>query len=342
MKYEYNKGNYYIKVNKESRIIVIGDDYENDILPAETVDCLTYLVDFNFEEANIYSVITEIIRTLMVSSIPSTMRIETYTRCNEKCCFCPYPSLTRKQGRMNIELFGRLVQEHSQIVTNPKILFPASIGEPFLDIDFFSFVAIASKYYKSISTFSNGSVLRAEVVSKYIDSGGTELLLTLHGFNERDYTNITGTDYYHIVRDNIINAARLNSRTGNQLNIILDIYMYGTPSKADKFVEELRNLNVFVNICDIQHTHNWGGKVNDADRKLRVRGCPRIYSQFGVQFDGAVVPCCVDTEGEYKLGNANTQSLSDIFSGQAYLSLVGLEKSELLTEIQMCKYCNIV
>lgn len=344
-KYSYEKGNYYAELklnNPESMsFIAVGDDFENDIMPALAQNYEAYLVDNHSEQRAICTVISTILQFISSqSSVPSIMRIETSTNCNESCTFCSYSLLRRKHGKMDIMLFNRLIEEHSQIAVNPQLLFPASIGEPFLDELFLEFVKRASKYYNKISAFSNGSLLSEDTVERYIDFGGTELLLTLHGYTADEYVRITRTDYYEVVRKNILESARINNRRGNPLNIILDVYVRNN-IEVDEYIEELRQLGVYVNILCIDQTHNWAGKIYNQTPTKRTRSCQRIYKQFGVQYDGSVVPCVVDSDGEYVLGNCYDQSLSEIFTSHQYVALTRCEKCGTLFDIPLCRFCNI-
>lgn len=48
--------------------------------------------------------------------LPSRIIIETYNVCNLKCKMCPYELMTRKQEKMSMELFTRLLYLISRLV----------------------------------------------------------------------------------------------------------------------------------------------------------------------------------------------------------------------------------
>lgn len=242
----------------------------------------------------------------MILNIPEMMRIEITNICNEKCSFCPYEKMNRKKGRMESKLFESLVQQHSK-VENAKILFPATVGEPLLDNRFIEFVEYASNYYSNIATFSNGLLLNEQVARELLNAGLTDITLTLHGLTEKNYCAITGGDarQYNIVRNNIINFINVNCKRYKPAKVFLNIYtdLPRKEAEADEIIKIAIDGDVYVTINSMNKTHNWGGAVAKKTTFKREVGCARIYKQFGVLWDGTVVPCCIDYEGmvlEYK------------------------------------------
>lgn len=320
--------------------VSVGDDMANDILPAESHGFETYHVDFSNDTKDIYHVVEALIDRFKRIAVPPVMRVENISYCNEKCIICPYSGSTRKPGIMKQTLFEKLVLEHTSVAHNPKLIFPASIGEPLLDNLFFDRVAFARKVYSSIAVFTNSSLLDDRAFRHYIDAGGTELMLTLHGYNRAMHKFITKTDTYDTVRNNIKNAAKVNDELGHPIKIFLDIYADNS-DECQNFVNEMTRFGVLVQRLDLSKIHNWGGKVNCFSQRIQPEFCSRIYKQFGVQYDGSVVPCCIDTNGDYKLGNADSSSLAEIFSSDQYKRLTQLEKLGLIRTNALCSQCNI-
>lgn len=328
------------KANTYDEIFAIGDDYENDLIPAKKAGFKTYQVNFEKEGSDIYSILHNLIELTSTCLIPRIMRIENISYCNERCTICPYHELRRTKGAMKEDLFEKLIIEHSSSVSNPKLIFPASIGEPFLDSNFLNKIGFAKKYYKSIATFSNASILTEEIFLKYIECGGTELMLTLHGFTEKMHLDITQTKLYWIVRSNIENIAELNFKLGSPIEIYLDVYAYYS-DECMKYVGEISKMGVKVHWLDLKYTHNWGGRITGYSKKKVHNNCERIYEQFGIQYNGNVVPCCIDIEGSYILGNANDQSLKEIFASKKYIELIESERKGLIRNYSLCANCNV-
>ena len=61
----------------------------------------------------------------------------------------------------------------------------------------------------------------------------------------------------------------------------------------------------------------WGERFEWPDldaREGETRFCMGLRDQVGVLWDGTVVPCCLDHEGDIPLGNLYEQSLEDILN----------------------------
>lgn len=202
----------------------IGDDLKNDIEPAKNAGFKTFLVNFEKDGCDIYSVINKLNNLIMGKQIPRVMRVENISSCNESCIICPYKTMKRRKGTMTKELYEKIVIEHSKSVDDPKLIFPASIGEPFGDSLFFDKIIFARNYYSNISTFTNATLLSKEVFLKYVQSGGTELILTLHGFSQKMHSYITKSNYYNTVRDNIEIIAETNYGLVSPITLFLDYY----------------------------------------------------------------------------------------------------------------------
>ena len=326
--------------HKYDTLFSIGDDKINDLVPAEKVGFKSFFVNFEEDGFDIYAVINNLNDFMMRMRIPQIMRVENTNSCNERCMICPYENSRRNKGEMDNELFEKIIIEHSSSVDNPKLIFPASIGEPFLDRCFLDKVSFASKYYTSIATFTNASMLSKDVFLKYIQCGGTELMLTLHGFTKKMHTYITTTELYDTVRSNIEMVAETNSAVQVPITLFLDVYAADSDD-CMCFIAKMTDLGVNAHRIDIEKIHNWGGNINQYSKRGKHNDCHRIYEQFGVQYNGAVVPCCIDFEGKYILGDASKQSLKNIFSSSKYDQLVNLEKHGCIRNNSLCSLCNL-
>lgn len=324
-----------------SQYYSVGDDFNNDIVPSKKAGYLTYQVDFDNKSKTIYSIIEHITDSIKNCFVPSTMRVENIAFCNLKCNICPYADIKRHKGIMTDYLFEKIINEHSSVTKNPKLIFPASVGEPFLDDKFLKRVEFASKKYTTISTFTNATMLSKDNFLKYVNNGGNELMLTLHGFTKSSYELITKSNEYDRVYNNIVSIAKINHKINNPITIYLDVYS-AKSVQCDRFIDEMNEYGLIAQHINLNQIHNWGGVIPKSKRIRSSINCERIHQQFGVLYDGTVVPCCIDYEGNYPLGNANNSSLVDIFSSLAYQTLLENDKAKSLHDhVSICKYCNI-
>lgn len=277
-----------------------------------------------------------------MTNIPRTMRIEISNVCNERCSICPYMNMKRKKWYMDEAIFEKALQEHSKIF-DANLLFPANVWEPLIDTRIYSFIykAKSSYNYKHIAMFSNATLLSKDNFDLLVTSWLTELMLTLHGLKEDNFKNITWFNDYPTVRNNIINAMRANKEKNMPVKIFLDIYSEYPVDEVnkDEIVHVANECWVKLSILQMKDTHTWWWKIN-AVRKRSI-WCKRIYDQFWVLWNWDIVPCCIDVEWDYLLGNIQEKTLQEIFSDTSYLKLITLEKDKKISDLKLCEYCTI-
>ena len=132
----------------------------------------------------------------------------------------------------------------------------------------------------------------------------------------------------------------MNNSLAAPITLFLDVYAEHSDD-CMCFISKMTSMGVKAQRIDLEKTHNWGGRIDVYSKKACHNKCTRIYEQFGVQYNGLVVPCCIDVEGNYILGDASHQSLKDIFSSREYIQLVNLEKRGLIRDNSLCSLCNL-
>lgn len=118
---------------------------------------------------------------------------------------------------------------------------------------------------------------------------------------------------------------------------------YGTPyTKIDNL--NFKNFNheflpgvIFNTRCVI----TWGNtmcKTNKIIPAIRAK-CNALHQQLGILWNGDVVPCCLDYDGNVKLGNVQNQSLEDVINSEYYKSMKASFKTGKLLHTY-CKKCK--
>jgi radical SAM protein with 4Fe4S-binding SPASM domain len=69
----------------------------------------------------------------------------------------------------------------------------------------------------------------------------------------------------------------------------------------------------------VKHARNWDNQLINEDIRVipgNTGHCALMTDTFGILSDGTCTYCCTDYEGALNLGNANEQSLEDIYYGE--------------------------
>jgi len=64
-----------------------------------------------------------------------------------------------------------------------------------------------------------------------------------------------------------------------------------------------------------------------------------LKTQIGILVDGTVIPCCLDSNGEIKLGNIFRNSMEDILNSDRYINLQKSFQDRKPCEL-LCQKCT--
>jgi radical SAM protein with 4Fe4S-binding SPASM domain len=99
------------------------------------------------------------------------------------------------------------------------------------------------------------------------------------------------------------------------------------------------NLKTVVDEYDFGRLHNWGGQMESKKRRLR-KPCTRVWRTFTILWNGDVALCCLDFEGEVKLGNMNQASMTGIWKSPGYAKVRNYHRAGSQHQVPICRKCS--
>lgn len=71
--------------------------------------------------------------------------------------------------------------------------------------------------------------------------------------------------------------------------------------------------------------------------------CRALRTHIGILSDGTVVPCCLDSEGEIKLGNVFKEAFADIIKNDRTNAIYnGFSRRKAVEDLcKRCGYCEL-
>lgn len=216
----------------------------------------------------------------------TAIEIETYNRCNGTCSFCPVSRSndTREEHKMSDELFYKLIDELGELNYDGRLsLF--SNNEPFLDDRIIDFHKYAREHVPKarMHLYSNGTLLTLDkylAIMPYLD----ELVI----------------DNYNQELNLIPNAKKIAE------------YCESHPEFIKKTTIVLRKPQEILT--------SRGGDAPNRENIVEYSDntCLYPFLQMIIRPDGKCSLCCNDPLGKNTLGDANQQSLRDIWYGDTY------------------------
>ena len=265
--------------------------------------------------------------------------------CNLRCEFCP--GIRRKQGFLSPEGFEILA---GKLRPHVDYIYLHLMGEPLLHPQLSRLLEIAAELGFKVIITTNGTLLprQAELLAQ--SSAVHKISVSLHSFegNESHDTDLSNYLENTITAVQKLSAAgkicalrlwNLDGKTTRGANAENDDILarleqaFPKPWKDNPRGASLGN-KVYL---------EWGEKFDwpDLSAEEGTGGvfCYGLRDQIGILWDGTVVPCCLDHEGDIPLGNLYEQSLEEILNAPRAKALYDGFSCRKAVE-ELCRKCG--
>lgn len=256
--------------------------------------------------------------------------IELTNRCPMKCVMCPRTNyMTRDQGFMEFSLFKKIIDELADVnpsFQNDKVVWLHHFGESLLHPEFDTFIKYAAEKGVRTGLSVNPMMLSEKISLALLNSGLHIIYLSLDGHNDESFSKIRGVNnMYETSRSNMINFLNMKKENPCGMRIILSMIDFSLNEESIAAVKNEWESHDQIDGFLMKNYTTWDGAVREIEElapdSLRERSgntskvtCRFPWENMTVTWDGDVVPCCFDYNKKLVLGNALTQSLSQIWN----------------------------
>ena len=241
--------------------------------------------------------------------------LEITTRCNLHCSFCHGTSRAHKT--LTAQEFRTLAQK---LVCYTDYLYLHVLGEPLMHPQLDEIFDIAVELGFRVCITTNGTLLRErrQLLVRHASNIG-KLSISLHS---AEANAMSVSDFLDGVLDVVAELGEKGTVT------VLRLWNLGEKGEnAENQVILCRLKEKFPNTWQENRRGTtlapsvyleWGERFDWPDMNARDYGeecfCYGLRDQIAVLSNGAVVPCCLDSEGDITLGNLFESELSDILA----------------------------
>jgi len=295
-------------------------------------------------------------RNIIFSHYPSILMIEPTNYCNLKCPLCAtgYGTLTRKQGMIEMEVYRKIIDKLGDYLLNLTLW---NCGEPFMHPQICKMIKMASerRIFTRIST--NGHFFQnIEAIEQLLATNLDMLIVSLDGASEETFSKYRKKgDFDQVVAgiERLINIKRqkglrnpfvelqfmVMEHNEHEISIIQDI---ATQLGVDKCT--LKTVNTDIGDLDYEKYLPQNGTFSRYRKGTNVlrdfpNDCFRIWLSAVINWDGMAVPCCLDPNGDYSMGNfLENEDFFKLWNGDLYRRF----RESILKDkqsIPMCKNC---
>lgn len=285
----------------------------------------------------------------IVEDFPLQLDLEITNICNLRCKMCAITAkenmgIKEKRGFMDWNLFKKILDEGGE-----NCLYAMNLngfGEPLLNPFLPKMISYAKERGVIDTMFhTNATLLTEEKAKKIIESGLDKIIFSFDSPVKETYENIRVGAKFEDTYSNIINFVRIRDELGS-ITPLVRITMI-------KMKENQKEINLFIkmwkSIADVitfqEYMNQYQLYPDEKGTYTRVIHpnfvCPQIYQRLFITWDGIVLPCCVETNREYILGDANKDSLKSIWHGDKLSKLRELHKRGEWNKIKICSKCDL-
>ena len=274
--------------------------------------------------------------------------IEITNICNLKCSFCPEGK--RKKEVIDLEKFEHIIKE---IKNHTNLIALHVKGEPLLHPKLKQILEICKEHNMLVNITTNATLLEKNVDMLIQSSAVRQINLSLHSITKNENS---GEYEFNKYLESCLNASK---KILNESNIILSFRLWNLENiqQNSENIEILRKLEGIFYVKDL---------VNKAKNEMFVKlaenaflnqdlefvwpsleneiiseegTCLGLRNQVAILVNGDVVPCCLDQDGEIKLGNIFEENFENIInSNYSKILIKGFEENRIIHDL--CKRCG--
>lgn len=285
-----------------------------------------------------------------VKGMPLSIGIELTNICNLRCPECVTGSgqMHRDSGYMSLDLFSKVLKELGPYLYNMNLYFQ---GEPMLHPQFFSFLESGKKYHTTVST--NGHFLSPENSEKIVKSGLDYLIVSLDGMDQETYAAYRQNGNFITVTEGIKNVAEAKAKYGSKLKLEIQFLVNKINEQQIPRLKEFARIAKAslrlksMQIINKKESSSWlplkSGfsryELRDGEYLIKSKlpdRCARLWFNPVITWDGKVLPCCFDKNGDHIMGDLYSDTFRNIWDGPKYR----IFRKRILTGRHMIDICS--
>lgn len=285
----------------------------------------------------------ELPKNMIVSDFPTHLDIEVTSFCNLACPFCPrtiqiknrtFPSVKH----IELSLYKKIIMEGAEKgLSSVKLNY---LGEPLMHPDIIEIIRFTKEQgIEEVMFNSNGVLLTEEMSLKLLEAGLDSLFISFDSAYKDRYEECRIGATYEEVLNNVKRFCDIKNSDDRfkhvQIRVSKVVFPDETETDLKKYIElweDKVDAIGFASLRDETVDH-----IFDYDSTLR---CDQPWQRIFVRQDGVTFPCCADNMNKYQLGNANEQTITEMWHGHKETKLREAHANGRYNEIDICKNCT--
>lgn len=278
-----------------------------------------------------------------VIPFPGSLCVEITNHCNLNCTVCYCRDMARPKVHMDVNLIKRIIDMAAQYPQTRVI--PNLSGESLTHPNFFEIVKYAKdKGFKMVAIDSNGLLLGGNNLEKVFSSGLDDIGISVNAVRPETYEKVVNTDINKLFKvvDDILERRKMSP----DLKPSLLVQMVEDEVNKDEIEEYIdfwtNKLTPGHDAVCIKRQMDPKGRFIDRSLAENIRiPCYKMWYQLVILSSGKAVMCGFDYDSRFIIGDANKETLYDIWHGEKMMEFRRKHIENRLNEIDICAPCEI-
>ncbi|MFN2370717.1 MAG: radical SAM/SPASM domain-containing protein [Candidatus Krumholzibacteriia bacterium] len=269
---------------------------------------------------------------------PRFIQLETVTKCNAECPFCPQHEIRRDPARMPDATWQKIVDDTRGWGVTYR---PFLTNEPFVD----KRQAGITRYIKQndptarVEYNTNGELMTEQLGRDLLEAGVDIIRFSIDGFSAATYEPSRVGIPYEKVLERTTRFLEIWDQEGWREKVFTEVRMIEVPENRHEIAAyraywEPRCTEVLVTQL---YQWPWTGQKRE---DVVLKPCLKILDEMFFYSDGDATVCCWDVHGRAVIGNVNRASVQEIWEGHAAAVIRAALDDGRRDLLQLCSRCN--
>ncbi len=273
-----------------------------------------------------------------VAMRPRFIQLETVTKCNAKCPFCPQNEIVRDPARMPTKTWKKIIDDTRGWGVTYR---PFLTNEPFVDNRMPEIVRYIKDHDPSarVEFNTNGELVTEKLAGELLAAGVDIMRFSIDGLSRETYEpSRIGIDFQKVM-DRVQGFLSLWDQGGYRDRVFTEIRMIEVPENAHEVQGYREFWQPKCSEVLVTKLYQWpwtGQRPED----VVLKPCLKILDELFFYTNGKATLCCWDVHEKAVIGDVNQQSVQDIWEGYTAQCLRAVLDDGRRDLIHLCSRCN--
>ncbi|HEX2036585.1 MAG TPA: radical SAM/SPASM domain-containing protein [Chloroflexota bacterium] len=283
---------------------------------------------------------------------PLKLHLEPTSVCNLRCPMCPQAidAVKGNNGYIDLQVYRKIVDEAAGFAREINLFFR---GEPLLHKSMAELLRYGRSKGARLHVNTNATILREKQSRMLIEDGASKVTISFDGPDKATYEQMRKGATYEKTLENVRQFLRLvkeyrSNGWRTPYTVMQVILPYDPQSPGPQVPRHMKELfaGLPVDEWDPIWPHGWAGVMQEngvvqaQPYGTNYHPCNWLWKSLAIYWDGRVASCCADFSGDQIIGDVKTQSLQEIWNGEAMVRLRRLQVEGRYKEASLCSGCD--